>query len=105
MNTIVFSSKVGLEMNGAANVVTGTHAWFPINRALAFIAQGVMAFSINQGQNRFTGNYIDGSRAVFSGAGLNTTPRVDYWRVDYWRVDNAVGSVPGPFGTVGLRVE
>ena len=46
------------------------HVWFPINRALAFVAQGVMAFHITGPQNRFTGCYIDGSRAVFEGAGL-----------------------------------
>ena len=58
-------------MNGAANYVSGVHVWFPMNRALAFIAQGVMAFSINEGQNRFTGCYIDGSRAVFARGGLS----------------------------------
>jgi hypothetical protein len=60
LNTIVFSSKVGLEVNGAANYVSGVHVWFPENQALAFLQQGVMAFSINEGQNRFQGCYIDG---------------------------------------------
>ena len=32
---------------------------------------GVMAFHITQGQNRFIGCYIDGSRAVFEGNGLS----------------------------------
>ena len=71
LNTIVFSSKVGLEVNGAANYISGVHVWFPENRALAFIDQGVMAFSVNEGQNRFTGCYIDGSRAVFARGGLS----------------------------------
>ena len=29
LNTIVFSSKIGLEVNGAADYVTGVHVWFP----------------------------------------------------------------------------
>ena len=40
MDSIVFSSKVGLEVNGAANVVKGVHVWFPINQALAFVTSG-----------------------------------------------------------------
>ena len=28
-NTIVFSSKIGLEVNGAADYITGFHVWFP----------------------------------------------------------------------------
>ena len=28
-NTIVFSSKIGLEVNGAADYITGVHVWFP----------------------------------------------------------------------------
>ena len=70
LNTVVFSSKVGLEVNGAANRVDGVHVWFPYNQALAFVDQGVKAFHITSGQNRFTGCYIDGSRAVFEGNGL-----------------------------------
>lgn len=31
LNTIVFSSKIGLEVNGAADYITGTHVWFPVN--------------------------------------------------------------------------
>jgi len=70
MNTVVFSSKVGLEVNGAANNIVGVHVWFPYNQALAFVDQGVMAFHTTAPQNRFTGCYIDGSRAVFTGGGL-----------------------------------
>ena len=40
-----------------------------MNQALAFVAQGVMAFHVTRGGNRFTGCYIDGSRAVLEGAG------------------------------------
>ena len=40
MDSIVFSSKVGLEVNGEANFVKGVHVWFPMNQALAFVAQG-----------------------------------------------------------------
>lgn len=63
LNSIVFASKVGVEVNGAANRVSGVHVWFPINRALAF--PDTMAFHIAGGGNRFTGCYIDGGRAVF----------------------------------------
>lgn len=70
LNTIVFSSKVGLEVTGAANYVSGVHVWFPLNQALAFVDDGVMAFHITSGQNRFANCYIDGSRAVFEGNGL-----------------------------------
>jgi hypothetical protein len=71
LNTIVFSSKVGLEVNGAANNVQNVHVWFPDNQALAFVDQGVKAFSITSGGNRFHGCYIDGGRAVFSGSALS----------------------------------
>jgi len=71
LNTIVFSSKVGLEVHGAANYVSGVHVWFPINRALAFVDAGVMAFHVTEGQNRFMGCYVDGGRAVFEGGGLS----------------------------------
>lgn len=65
---IVFSSRVGLEVNGAANRVDGVHVWFPENQALRFPT--VYAFHVTSGQNRFTGCYIDGSRAMFEGNGL-----------------------------------
>ena len=62
----MFASKIGVEVNGAANRVSGVHVWFPINRALAFA--DTMAFHIAAGGNRFVGNYIDGGRAVFEPA-------------------------------------
>ena len=71
LNTVVFSSKIGLEVNGAANNIVNVHVWFPENQALAFEAEGVMAFHITEGQNRFAGCYIDGSRAVFERGGLS----------------------------------
>ena len=36
LNTIVFSAKIGLEVNGAADYITGTHVWFPVNHAVHF---------------------------------------------------------------------
>ena len=38
LNTVVFSSKIGLEVNGAANRVDGVHVWFPYNQALVSAA-------------------------------------------------------------------
>ena len=63
LNTIVFSSKIGLEVNGAADYVTGVHVWFPDNHAVAF--PDTMAFHVTSGGNRFSGCYIDGGRAIF----------------------------------------
>ena len=71
LNTVVFSSKIGLEMNGAANNIFGVHVWFPWNTALSFLDQGVLAFRVTQKMNRFTGCYIDGGRALFTGDGLS----------------------------------
>eukprot|EP00656_Telonema_subtile_P038343 TRINITY_DN430_c0_g1_i3.p1 TRINITY_DN430_c0_g1~~TRINITY_DN430_c0_g1_i3.p1 ORF type:complete len:395 (-),score=63.83 TRINITY_DN430_c0_g1_i3:107-1291(-) len=68
LNTIVFSSKVGLEVNGAADYVTGVHVWFPSNQALHW--NDTMAFHVTSGGNRFSGCYADGGRVVFQGAGL-----------------------------------
>jgi hypothetical protein len=76
-STVVFSSKIGLEVNGAANYITGVHVWFPSNQALAFVDEGVKAFHITGWQNRFVGCYIDGSRAVFDTGGLNHNIWVD----------------------------
>ena len=64
MNTIIFSSKVGVEVNGAADYIHGVHVWFPLNQALAFKDIGAMAFHVTNGGNRFDGCYIDGGRAV-----------------------------------------
>lgn len=69
LNTIVFSSRIGVAVNGAADVITGVHVWFPVNRALHF--NDTMAFYIPQNGNRFTGCYADGGRVVFEGAGLS----------------------------------
>eukprot|EP01046_Picozoa_sp_COSAG06_P019275 COSAG06_NODE_1368_length_9679_cov_3.238055_5_plen_148_part_00 len=66
LNTIVFSSFVGLKMGGAANMISGLHVWFPENRALSF---GATAFldtgGAGGGKNRYDGCYIDASVAVF----------------------------------------
>ena len=69
-DVIVFASKIGVEVNGAADYISGTHVWFPDNQAIRFFPEGVMAFHVTVGQNRFDGCYIDGSRAVFEGDGL-----------------------------------
>ena len=53
LNSIVFSSKVGVAVHGAADVVTGVHVWFPVNQALAF--DETKAFHITGHGNRFTG--------------------------------------------------
>jgi len=63
LNTIVFSSKIGLEVNGAADYVSGVHVWFPLNHGVHF--PDTMAFHVTSGGNRFSGCYIDGGRAVF----------------------------------------
>ena len=69
LNTIVFSSKIGLEVHGAADYVTGVHVWFPVNHAVAFA--DTMAFHVTGGGNRFNGCYIDGGRAVFEEKALS----------------------------------
>ena len=53
MNTIVFSALTGLEVNGAADYVTGVHVWFPVNHAVAF--PDSYAFHITGAGNRFMG--------------------------------------------------
>eukprot|EP00929_Paragymnodinium_shiwhaense_P015937 TRINITY_DN124023_c0_g1_i1.p1 TRINITY_DN124023_c0_g1~~TRINITY_DN124023_c0_g1_i1.p1 ORF type:complete len:503 (+),score=54.08 TRINITY_DN124023_c0_g1_i1:52-1560(+) len=68
LNTIVFSSKVGVAVHGAATVITGVHVWFPVNQALAF--NDTKAFHITEARNRFTGCYADGGRVLFEGSGL-----------------------------------
>ena len=73
LNTVVFSSKIGLEVNGAADYVSGVHVWFPLNHAVAF--PETKAFHITGSKNRFSGCYIDGGRAVFEGDGL----KVNIW--------------------------
>jgi hypothetical protein len=66
LNSIVFSSRIGLEVNGAADYIQGVHVWFPDNHAVAF--PDTMAFYITRGGNRLQGCYIDGGRAVFQGS-------------------------------------
>jgi len=63
LNTIIFSAKIGLEVNGAADYITGVHVWFPLNAATAFADS--MAFHVTASGNRFMGCYIDGGRAIF----------------------------------------
>lgn len=68
LNSIIFSSKIGLEVHGAADYITGVHVWFPVNHAVHF--PDTMAFHVTGGGNRFNGCYIDGGRAVFIGSAL-----------------------------------
>lgn len=63
LNTIVFSSLIGLNNAGAANMITGLHVWFPENKALQF---GCTAFLNTGASNRYDGCYIDGSVAHFA---------------------------------------
>eukprot|EP01063_Lacrimia_lanifica_P012907 TRINITY_DN1959_c1_g1_i4.p1 TRINITY_DN1959_c1_g1~~TRINITY_DN1959_c1_g1_i4.p1 ORF type:complete len:471 (+),score=87.65 TRINITY_DN1959_c1_g1_i4:73-1485(+) len=67
-HTIVFSSRVGMLVRGAANNIRGVHVWFPLNHATAF--PDTKAFYVTAGGNRFDGCYIDGGRGVFERAGL-----------------------------------
>eukprot|EP00755_Sulcionema_specki_P004802 Sspe_Gene.31041::Locus_15325_Transcript_3_3_Confidence_0.500_Length_1633::g.31041::m.31041 len=60
-NTIVFASLVGMDVNGAANMIEGVHVWFPWNVAEQF---GATAFLVRKGQNRFVGCYVDNSKMV-----------------------------------------
>lgn len=69
-DSIVFSSLVGLQMNGAANYVGGLHVWFPWNRALQF--PGCAAFVDGGNQNRYEGCYIDGSHMLMDSTSLTT---------------------------------
>jgi hypothetical protein len=62
-NTIVFSSKIGLDMGGAANWIGGLHVWFPWNNATHF--PDVRAFYDHGSLNRYHGCYIDCSTAEF----------------------------------------
>ncbi|EDQ90264.1 uncharacterized protein MONBRDRAFT_7375 [Monosiga brevicollis MX1] len=36
LNTIVFSSRIGVAVNGAADYVSGVHVWFPMNADYGF---------------------------------------------------------------------
>jgi hypothetical protein len=71
LNTVVFSSKIGLEVNGAADYITGVHVWFPVNHAVHF--PDSIAFHNGGSGNRWNGCYMDGGRAIFTGGGLQET--------------------------------
>ena len=68
LNSIVFSSRVGVAVHGAADYISGVHVWFPVNHAVAYA--NTKAFWVTSGGNRFFGCYIDGGRAVFEEAAL-----------------------------------
>ena len=50
VDSIVFSSLLGLNMGGAANLVNGLHVWFPLNIAERM---GATAFYNTGAQNRY----------------------------------------------------
>lgn len=62
LDSIVFSSLLGLNMGGAANLINGLHVWFPQNAAEA---TGATAFYNTGAQNRYENCYIDCSHAIF----------------------------------------
>ena len=102
LNTIVFSSKVGLEVNGAADYISGVHVWFPVNHAVHYA--DTMAFHITRGGNRFSGCYIDGGRAVFDGRDALTR---NLWERGFeccQRGDAAPGTTPSGILLVGDKV-
>jgi len=78
LNTIIFSSKIGVEVNGAADYITGVHVWFPVNHAVHF--PDTKAFHITGGGNRFSGCYIDGGRAIFNG---NSALKSNIWTLGF----------------------
>jgi hypothetical protein len=61
LDSIVFSSLLGLEVHGAANMINGLHVWFPLNVAENV---GATAFYNTGAQNRYENCYIDCSHAV-----------------------------------------
>lgn len=69
LDSIVFSSLIGLDMGGAANMVNGLHVWFPWNEAGKYSAT---AFLDTGSQNRYRGCYIDGSKAVLKSPSMIT---------------------------------
>jgi hypothetical protein len=88
LNTIVFSSLIGLQVNGAADYITGVHVWFPINRALSF--NDTKAFHVTRGGNRFNGCYADGTRAATAPlAALATASMAVMLAVRYARCDSS----------------
>jgi hypothetical protein len=62
LDSIVFSSLIGLDVGGAANLINGLHVWFPQNAAEH---NGATAFYDTGAQNRYENCYIDCSHAVF----------------------------------------
>lgn len=62
LDSIVFSSLIGLYVGGAANMINGLHVWFPLNIAEQM---GATAFYNEGGKNRYQNCYIDCSHAVF----------------------------------------
>lgn len=65
-NTIVFSSHVGVAVNGAANLLTGVHTW---NLATGNNGTGIL---LNSGQNRLIGCYLDWDDLVITSPQLTT---------------------------------
>lgn len=58
-NTIVFSSHVGVQINGAADILDGVHTW---NLALSNGGTGIAVYG---SQNRFNGVYLDFNDIIF----------------------------------------
>jgi len=58
-NTIIFSSHVGVQLTGAANMITGVHTW---NLALSNSGTGI---AVMASQNRFDGIYLDFNDIIF----------------------------------------
>jgi hypothetical protein len=61
-NVIVYSSRVGIELTGAANIVNGIHTW---NQATGNGGIGILN---RESQNRFTGCYLDFNDLVLENA-------------------------------------
>eukprot|EP00051_Salpingoeca_urceolata_P012150 m.150747 g.150747 ORF g.150747 m.150747 type:complete len:494 (-) comp17391_c0_seq1:77-1558(-) len=98
-NTIVFSSLVGLEVNGAANKVLGVHVWFPLNQALHF--DDTRAFRLTSQGNRLTGCYIDGGRAYIEGSAVSHTLWTDGFECC---AGGGLGNVPHGIFIVGNSI-
>lgn len=68
-NAIVFSSNVGVEVNGAANMLTGVHTW---NLARGRGGTGILLHSGTGGQTRLVGCYLDWNELVIEDPNLVT---------------------------------
>ena len=66
-NTIVFSSRVGVQLTGAANILNGVHTW---NDAKGNGGIGILN---SMSQNRFIGCYLDFNDLVLAGDGAQQT--------------------------------